>query len=432
MSVAAVALDTAQVRRDFPLLSMKHDGRTIAYLDNGATSQKPQAVLDAVDVYWREQNANVHRGVHYLSQLATERYEAARESVRDLLNAPARDLIVLTHGCTEAINAVAFGLSVGDSARSTGQGGPTWLREGDLILISNLEHHSNIVPWQMAAQRVGAEVRTIPITDAGELDLDAYRRLLRSGPVKIVALNHVSNALGTINPIREMIAWAHGAGALVMVDGAQAGPHLRVDVQDLDADYYVLSCHKMYAPTGIGVLYGKRELLESLPPYQGGGDMIRTVDLDHGTNYATLPSKHEAGTPNIAGAIGLGAAVEYLRGLTGSLDRTFEWIQEREGELERYATQRLGEVEGLTLYGTAPKKAAILSFTMECAHPHDVGTVLDGEGVAVRTGHHCCMPLMTRLGVPATTRASLSFYNTRDDIDRLVGGVKKVRELFAS
>jgi cysteine desulfurase/selenocysteine lyase len=432
MAVAAPAIDPAKVRLDFPLLQSEASGRTIAYLDNGATSQKPQAVLDALDRYWREQNANVHRGVHYLSQVATERYEAARSSVRDLLNAPSPEQVILTHGCTESINAVAFGLSTPNGFNSTNQSSSTRLTQGDQILISNLEHHSNIVPWQMAAQRVGADVRTIPITDSGEIDLEAYRLLLSSGPVKVVAINHVSNALGTVNPVKQMIAWAHQAGALVMVDGAQGGPHLRIDVQDLDADFYALSCHKMYAPTGVGVLYGKRALLEELPPYQGGGDMIRTVAIEQGTTYAALPSRHEAGTPNIAGGIGLGAAVEYLRSIAGTFEATFEWVRAWEHELTRYATDALSEIEGLTIHGTAPEKAGIISFTLDCAHPHDVGTVLDGEGVAVRTGHHCCMPLMNRLGVPATTRASLAFYNSREDIDRLVRAVRKVRDVFAS
>jgi cysteine desulfurase/selenocysteine lyase len=429
MAIAA-PLDAAKVREDFPILVLRPNGRRLAYLDNGATSQKPIQVLDALDRYWREQNANIHRGVHYLSQLATERYEVSRKAAQRFLKAAQPEEVIFTHGCTEGINMVASGLSHSAGSKASNGKGGAWIQQSDEILVSVMEHHANIVPWQIAAEHAGAIIRTIPMTDAGEIDLDAYRSLLASGRVKIVAITHVSNAIGTINPLKEMIEWAHAAGARVVADGAQAGPHLRIDVRDLDVDYYVLSCHKMYAPTGVGVLYGKRALLKELPPFQGGGDMVKTVSLTRGTTYADLPSRLEAGTPNIAGAIGVGAAIEYIEGLAGSLDTSFAWIQEQESKLAAYATEVLSSFTGLTIHGAAKHRSAILSFTLEGAHPHDIGTILDGEGVAVRTGHHCCMPLMERLGVPATARASISFYNNREDIDQLATGIRKVQELF--
>lgn len=406
------------VRDDFPILATVAHGHPLAYLDNAATSQKPRAVLDALDRYWTTQNANVHRGVHYLSQLATTEYEAAREKIRLLLNAASTKEVILTKGCTEGINLVASCLR---------------FSEGDTILVSTMEHHSNIVPWQLAAERSGARVVPIPITDAGEIDLDAYARLLREHRVKMVGVVHVSNSLGTINPVREIVRMAHEAGALALVDGAQAGPHTLIDVQDIDADFYTLSCHKIYAPTGVGVLYGKQALLEAMPPYHGGGDMIRTVSFE-GTTYAGLPAKFEAGTPNVAGVIGLGAAIDYVAGLGGSgregLKAAFDAIHAQEVALAARATSQLEEIPGLRITGTAEEKAGIVSFVMDGAHPHDIGTILDQDGIAIRAGHHCCMPLMRRLGVPATARASFAFYNTMEEVDRLVDAVRKVREMF--
>jgi cysteine desulfurase/selenocysteine lyase len=433
--------DFAALRGDFPILDTLVRGVPIAYLDNAATSQKPEKVLQALERYWREQNANVHRGVHYLSQLATREFDQARLKVQMLLNAGEAREVIFTRGCTDGINAIAACLSLPGSAKATnGKANEPHIQAGDEILVSEMEHHSNIVPWQMAAERIGAKVRAIPVTDEGTIDLDAYGRML-SERTKVVGIVHVSNSLGTVNPVKEMIRMAHAVGALVLVDGAQAGPHLAIDVQDLDADFYTLSCHKIYAPTGLGVLYGKRSLLESIPPYQGGGDMVRTVSFER-TTYADLPAKFEAGTPNIAGAIGLGAAIDYLveigRQTAGpnatarwALECAFEAIHVRERALADYATEKLNEISGLRITGTAPDKAGIVAFTLSSAHPHDIGTILDSEGVAVRAGHHCCMPLMTRLGVPATVRASFSFYNTFEEADRLVEGVKKVEETFA-
>ena len=368
----------ANAREDFPILRTMVNGKPLVYLDNAATSQKPQPVLDALNRYWTETNANIHRGVHYLSQKATREYDGARENIRLLLNAPSTREVILTKGCTEAINLVA---------QSWGR---TNLREGDEILLSTMEHHANIVPWQMVAQQTGAVIKAIPITDSGEIDLDAYRLLLKSGRVRLVGVVHVSNALGTINPVKEMVRLAHEVGALALIDGAQGGPHLLVDVQDIAADFYTLSCHKIYAPTGVGVLFGKAELLEAMPPYQGGGDMIRTVSFE-GTTYADLPAKFEPGTPNIAGVIGLGAAIEYLKCLGvkqwttwSGIDRlssmpcdrdllgsAFEAIQEQEAVLTGRATQLLSEIPGLRLVGSAEEKAGIVSFTMDTAHPRN-------------------------------------------------------------
>lgn len=427
------------IRAEFPILGELVRGKTLTYLDNAATSQKPLAVLEAVDRYYREQNANIHRGVHHLSQIATAEFDKARESVRRLLHAGESAEVVFTKGCTEAINLVANGLVFA-------QAEDLRLREGDTILVAANEHHSNIVPWQLAAERTGARVIPIPVTDGGEIELDSFLSLLKGTRAKLVAVKHVCNALGTINPVKWMIQQAHAYGALVLVDGAQAGPHIRIDVQDLDADFYTLSCHKIYAPTGVGVLYGKRALLEALPPYQGGGDMIRTVSFE-GTTYAPIPGKFEAGTPNIAGVIGLGKAVEWLeqivgrkseignRGSGGSedcdLSRAFSAIHDHEVRLARLAEEQLREIPGVKIIGDANEKAGIVSFTLDNAHPHDIGTILDMEGIAVRAGHHCCMPLMTRLGLPATARASFALYNTEEEVERLVVGVRKVQEMFA-
>lgn len=413
----------AAIRDQFPILATKVHGKPLTYLDNAATSQKPRFVIDALDRYWTGQNSNVHRGVHYLSQLATLEFDNARESVRRLLGAAEADEVVFTKGCTEGINLVASGLVHGS--------GDLRLGAGDAILVSTQEHHSNIVPWQLAAERTGARVIPIPITDDGEIQLDAYLDLLKTARPKLVAVKHVCNALGTINPIKWMIEQAHAYGALVLIDGAQAGPHLRINVQDLDADFYTLSCHKIYAPTGVGVLYGKRPLLESLPPYQGGGDMIRTVSFE-GTTYAGIPAKFEAGTPNIAGAIGLGKSVEWLEQLGGgSLDSAFSAIEAHEAALRSEAEAKLAAIPGVRIVGTARDKAGIVSFTMESAHPHDIGTILDSEGIAIRAGHHCCMPLMTRFGIPATARASFALYNTMEEVERLESAVRKVQEMFA-
>lgn len=426
----SVTPNWSAIREQFPLLHQPVHGVEVAYFDNAATSQKPQPVLDVIDTYWTSQNANIHRGVHALSQIATTEFEKAREKVRKLINAPSAREVIFTKGCTESINLVAEGLTSHSAANATGGSSEPWIGEGGEILVSRMEHHSNIVPWQMAAERVGATVRDIPVTDGGEIDMDAYRRLLSSGKVKLVGIVHVSNAIGTVNPVTEIAKLAHEAGALVLVDGAQAGPHLRIDVQAIDADFYTLSCHKIYAPTGVGVLYGKAGLLEAMPAYQGGGDMIRTVSFEKGTTYAPLPSKFEAGTPNMAGVIGLGAAIDYLESFAGGLDESFEAIHKRELELADHGRELLNQIPGVKIFG--PVGTAILSFVIDAAHAHDVGTILDMEGVAVRTGHHCCMPLMERLGVPATTRASVSFYNTHEEIERLAEGVRKVRRTFGA
>lgn len=447
-SVVDLILD-AKIRDEFPILGESVRGKPLAYLDNAATSQKPLAVLEAVDRYYREQNANIHRGVHHLSQIATAEFDRARESVRRLLNAGEEAEVVFTKGCTEAVNLVASGLfSLGNSEFGTPDTGRVGGSTGETILVSTMEHHSNIVPWQLATERAGARVIPIPVTDSGEMELDSYLNLLKSTRPKLVAIKHVCNALGTINPVKWMIQQAHAYGALVLVDGAQAGPHIRIDVQDLDADFYTLSCHKIYAPTGVGVLYGKRALLEALPPYQGGGDMIRTVSFE-GSTYAPIPAKFEAGTPNIAGVIGLGKAVEWLETLGNSelvsgnsnsaepitihqlLDTAFKVIHAHEVHLARLAEERLREIPGVKVIGDGNEKAGIVSFTLNNAHPHDIGTILDSEGIAIRAGHHCCMPLMTRLGLAATARASFALYNTEEEVERLVAGIRMVQEMFA-
>ena len=403
-------LDVAALRRDFPALHQTVHGKPLIYLDNAATSQTPLAVIDAMRKFYLEDCANVHRGVHELSQRATDDYEGARTAVQKFIGAAEPEEVIYTRGTTDALNLVAHSYS------------RTHVQAGDEVVISTLEHHSNIVPWQILCDERGATLRVIPINDEGELLMDEYAGVL-SDKTSIVAVNHVSNALGTVNPVRRIIAMAHESGIPVLLDGAQAIPHMKVDVQELDCDFYAFSGHKMFGPTGIGILYGKRDLLEKMPPYQGGGDMIKSVTFEK-TTYNDLPYKFEAGTPNIADAIGLGAAIEYLNQI--GMDR----IDAYEKQLLEYATEAILAVDGVRLIGTAREKASVLSFIVEGVHPHDVGTILDREGVAVRAGHHCAQPVMDRFGVPATTRASLAFYNTEEEVDALVAAVRKVKELF--
>jgi len=404
-------LDVAAIRRDFPILERTvRDGRPLSYLDNAASSQRPRAVIDAMSRYYEHSHANVHRGVHLLSQEATDLFEGAREKVRRFINARSIKEIVFVRGTTEAINLVAQ--SYGRS-----QFGP-----GDEILVSWLEHHANIVPWQMLCQQTGAVLKVAPITQSGEVDYDAFASLL-SNRTKLVALAHVSNALGTVVPVQKFIAAAKARGVPVLLDGAQAVPHMKVDVQALDCDFYAFSSHKMCGPTGIGVLYGREALLAAMPPWQGGGDMILAVSFDK-TVYNALPYKFEAGTPAIAEAVGLGAAIDYLESLG------MERIAAAEHELLVYANERLATIPGLHFVGTAPEKAAVVSFTLEKVHPHDLGTILDSEGVAIRTGHHCAMPVMDFYKLPATARASFAFYNTRAEIDRLVDALHTAREML--
>jgi cysteine desulfurase/selenocysteine lyase len=407
----AAGFDIARVRADFPILSEVVHGHPLVYLDSANTSQKPLAVIRATDEYYRHHNANIHRATHLLSERATALYEGARKKAAVFLNAPDPHAVILTKGTTDGINLVAQSY------------GRTTLKPGDEILLSWLEHHSNIVPWQLVAEQTGASIKVVPITDRGELELDAYAKLL-SGRTKIVALGHVSNALGTINPIKPMIAQAHAHGAVVLIDGAQAAPHLAIDVQDLDCDFYVLSSHKMFGPTGIGVLYGRRTLLEQMPPYQGGGDMISNVTFEK-TLYNQLPYKFEAGTPNMAGAAGFGAAIDYL----SSLDRAAALAHE--DDVLAYATAKVGAIPGVRIIGEAREKTGVLSFLLDGAHPHDAGTILDQQGIAVRTGQHCAQPVMDRFCIPATIRASLAIYNTREDIDALVKGLQRVKDVFA-
>lgn len=402
--------DVRRVRSDFPCLDQEVRGKPLVYLDSAATAQRPNCVIEAVERYYSTYNASVHRGVHALAARATEAFEGARRTLRGFVNARSADEIVVTKGCTEALNLVASSY------------GSAHLKPGDQILVSTLEHHSNIVPWQMAAQRSGAVVCPIPIDDAGVLDLEALDRLLRC-PTAVVAVNHVSNALGTINSVKEIAERAHRAGAIVVVDGAQAGPHLPIDVQDLDVDFYTISGHKMYGPTGVGVLYGRLELLRAIPPYQGGGSMIHTVTFDN-TTFAEPPAKFEAGTPPIAEFIGLGAAADYVLGIGR------ENIAGHEHEVLEYGRTLLSAIEGVRLIGNAPDRCGILSFVIEGVHPHDVGTVLDTEGIAVRAGHHCAQPLMDRFGLAATVRASLGMYSTREEMDALALGIRKVKEVF--
>ena len=403
--------DVARVRADFPILQRMVKGKPLAYLDNAASAQVPQQVIERGAKYLMEEHSNVHRGVHYLSQTATTAYEAAREKVKRFINAKHAKECIFVRGCTEGVNLVMHGY------------GRKFVKEGDEIIISEMEHHSNIVPWQMLCEEKGAKLRVIPMNDAGELLLDEYDALLNER-TKLVAVTHVSNALGTINPVKEIIARAHAQGVPVLVDGAQAVPHGPVDVQDLDADFYVFSGHKMCAPTGSGVIYGKLELLEKMQPFQGGGSMIRTVTFEK-TTYAGLPEKFEAGTPAIAPSIGLGAAIDYLNGI--GMDK----IAAYEHELLVYATQRLSDIPGLRIIGTAQAKASVISFTIGDIHPHDIGTILDQEGIAVRAGHHCAQPVMRHFQVPATARASFAFYNTKEEVDALAAAIENVIEIFA-
>ncbi|MDT8371493.1 MAG: cysteine desulfurase [Gammaproteobacteria bacterium] len=406
-----MSLDLAAIRRDFPILDQQINGHPLVYLDNAASSQKPNQVIDAISDYYRQDNANVHRGVHRLSQRATDAYEGARDKVRAFVNAKSDKEIIFVRGATEAVNLVAQSFV------------RPMLAKGDDVLISHMEHHANIVPWQMVCEQTGANLKVIPMTTKGELDLSALNELLNER-TKIMAIGHVSNALGTINPVKDMIAKAHAKGIPVLVDGAQAVPHMAVDVQDLDCDFYVFSGHKMFAPTGIGALYGKQDLLEAMPPWQGGGDMILSVSFAH-TQYNELPYKFEAGTPHIAGAIGLGAAIDYMQTL--GVDK----IAQHEHDLLVVATTRLDALDGVRIIGRAEHKASVVSFMIAGVHPHDVGTIFDQQGVAIRTGHHCAQPVMQFFGIPATARASFAFYNTFEEIDALVDGIKKVQELFA-
>ena len=407
----ATGYDLARVREDFPILKELIHGKPLVYLDNAATSQKPWSVINAERDYYTHLNANIHRGVHDLSQRATDAFEGARGKARQFINARKNEEIIFVRGTTEAINLVATSY------------GRSKLKAGDEIVVSEMEHHSNIVPWQMACEATGAVLRVIPISDSGELDMDAYAKLLNER-TKIVAITHVANALGSITPVKKIIAMAHTVGAIVLVDGAQAAPHIRIDVQDMDVDFYALSGHKIYGPTGIGILYGKEALLEAMPPYQGGGDMIRTVSFKK-TTYNALPYKFEAGTPFIAGGIGLGAAIDYINELSLAA------IAAHEHELLLNATEQAKTIPGLKIIGTARDKASVFSFTLAGIHPHDIGTILDHEGIAIRTGHHCAMPVMDRLCIPATARASFGLYNTHGEVDALFDGIHKVQKVFA-
>ena len=407
---AANAFDIDAIRADFPVLDQAVRGKPLVYLDNAATAQKPRQVIDILADYYREYNANIHRGLHTLSEKATAEYEAARDRLRQFINAESIKEIIFVRGATEAINLVAQSY------------GRKTLKPGDEIIITELEHHSNIVPWQLLSEETGAILKYIPINDAGELMLEDYEKLL-TDRTRMVAVGHISNALGTINPIKTIIDQAHAVGAKVLVDGAQAVPHGRVDVRALDCDFYAFSGHKLFGPTGIGVLYGKEALLEAMPPYQGGGDMIRTVSMS-GTTYNDLPCKFEAGTPHIAGVIGLGAAVDYLNGLD------FEQAARYETELLDYANEQAAAIKGLKPIGTATQKTSILSFTLAGIHPHDIGTILDDEGIAIRAGHHCAMPVMERFAIPATARASFAFYNSHTEVDALMRAIDKCQRLF--
>ena len=408
---SATSLDITAVRKDFPILASQVHGKPLVYLDNAATSQKPSCVIDALTRFYQLDNANIHRGVHQLSERSTESYEAARDKTRRFLNAATTRSIIFVRGATEGINLVARTY------------GGTNVRAGDEIVISAMEHHSNIVPWQMLCEEKSAVLRVIPINERGELEFDEFEKLLNHR-TRLVAVSHVSNALGTINPVREIVKAAHGWDVPVLIDGAQAVPHMKVDVQDLDCDFYVFSGHKVFGPTGIGVLYGRERLLEDMPPWKGGGDMIRSVTFAK-TTYNDLPYKFEAGTPNIAGVIGLGTAIDYVDQIG------MDAAAAHEHDLLQYGTRALESLSGLRLIGTAREKAGVLSFVIDGVHPHDAATILDREGVAIRAGHHCAQPVMDRFGVTATTRASLAFYNTREDIDALVAGIQKVKEVFA-
>jgi len=403
-------LDIQKIRADFPILLQKVNGKPLVYFDNGATSQKPKVVIDAIAKYYQEINANIHRGVHTLSQLATDAYEVSRAKVQNHINAKFLHEVLFTSGTTFGINLVANGFA-------------SILKPGDEVLVSALEHHSNIVPWQMLCEKTGATLKVIPMNENGELIMSEYDKLL-SLKTKIVTVNHISNALGTINPIKYMIEKAHEVGAAILIDGAQAVPHLKPDVQELDCDFYVFSGHKMCGPTGTGILYGKEAWLNKLPPYQGGGEMIKEVTFEK-TTYADLPHKFEAGTPNIAGGIVLGTAIDYMNEIG------FENIQKQELELLEYATKRLLEIDGLKIFGTSKEKTSVISFNIEGIHPYDIGTIIDKLGIAVRTGHHCAQPIMNFFGIPGTIRASFSFYNTKEEIDIMVEAVKKAQMMLS-
>ena len=402
--------DVQKVRADFPILSQKVNGKPLVYFDNGATSQKPQVVIDAISKYYSEINANIHRGVHTLSQLATDAYEVSRNTIQNHLNAKHNHEIIFTSGTTFGINLVANGFA-------------SLLNAGDEVMVSALEHHSNIVPWQFLCEKTGAKLVVIPMNEKGELIISEFDKLL-SEKTKIVTVNHISNALGTVNPIEYIIKKAHGVGAAVLIDGAQATPHLRPDVQALDCDFYVFSGHKVCGPTGVGILYGKEEWLRKLPPYQGGGEMIAEVTFEK-TTYADLPHKFEAGTPNISGGIVLGTAIDYMNSIG------FDNIAAYEQELLDYGTKRLQEIEGLTIYGTSENKASVISFNIEGIHPYDIGTIIDKLGIAVRTGHHCAQPIMNFFNIPGTIRASFAFYNTKEEIDIFVEAVKKAQMMLS-
>jgi len=407
---AGAAWDVERVREDFPVLRQTVNGKPLVYLDNAASAQVPRIVIERGSKYLREEHSNIHRGVHYLSQRATSAYEGAREKVKRFINAREARECIFVRGVTEAVNLVMHGY------------GRKFVHEGDEVVVSEMEHHSNLVPWQMLCEEKGARLRVIPMDDAGELLLDEFDALLNER-TKLVCVGHVSNALGTINPVKEIVARAHKLGVPVLVDGAQGAPHLKVDVQDLDCDFYAISGHKMFAPTGSGVLYGKAELLEKMNPFLGGGSMIRTVTFERST-YAAIPDKFEAGTPAIASQIGLGAAIDYLN----TLDRAAALAYEQ--ELLAYATEKISAVEGVRIIGNAREKASVLAFVIDEIHPHDVGTILDREGIAIRAGHHCAQPVMQHFGVPATARASFAFYNTREEADSLIAAVQKVIEVF--
>lgn len=402
--------DIQKIRADFPILSQKVNGKPLVYFDNGATSQKPQVVIDAIEKYYSEYNANIHRGVHTLSQLATDAYEVARNTIQAHLNAKYNHEIIFTSGTTFGINLVAHGFA-------------SILKSGDEVMVSALEHHSNIVPWQFLCEKTGAKLVVIPMNEKGELILSEFDNLL-SEKTKIVAVNHISNALGTVNPVEYIIKKAHGVGAAVLIDGAQATPHLKPDVQALDCDFYVFSGHKICGPTGVGILYGKEEWLRKLPPYQGGGEMIAEVTFEK-TTYADLPHKFEAGTPNIEGGIVLGTAIDYMNSIG------FEAIATYEHELLVYGTKRLQEIEGLTIYGTSENKASVISFNIDGIHPYDIGAIIDKLGIAVRTGHHCAQPIMNYFNIPGTIRASFAFYNTKEEIDIFVEAVKKAQLMLS-
>ncbi|MGB0896994.1 MAG: aminotransferase class V-fold PLP-dependent enzyme [Flavobacteriaceae bacterium] len=397
------------IKADFPILKQDVNGKPLVYLDNGASSQKPQVVIDAIAQYYSEINANIHRGVHTLSQKATDAYEAARKKLQLHFNAKHEYEILFTKGTTDGINLIANGFSA-------------LLKAGDEIIVSHLEHHSNIVPWQMLCERVGAVLKVIPMNQEGELIMSAYDELLNDN-TKLVAVNHISNALGTINPIKEIIDKAHAVNAAVVIDGAQATPHIKPDVQELDCDFYICSAHKMCGPTGVGVVYGKEQWLQAIPPYQGGGEMIKEVSFEK-TTYADLPHKFEAGTPNIVGGIGFGVAIDYLNAIG------FDAIQQQEQELLQYATSELLKIEGVNIIGCAKEKASVISFNIDGCHPYDVGTIVDKLGVAVRTGHHCAQPIMQFYNIPGTIRASFMFYNTKEDVDALIAAVKKAKMML--